>query len=126
VVPTLLGSFAVVGVAAAMAELGTFATLTSSTSASHTISSGTVSIALGATGASTNHLTVDASNVVPGDTIQRSVSCGDVIGAYEPLVVLHEGRAHSTSKAAEANVGGTLEECYHHACYTARQGKPEE
>jgi spore coat-associated protein N len=69
----LLGSFAVVGVAAAMAGLGTFATFTSSTSASHTISSGTVSIALGATGASTNRLTVGASNVVPGDTIQRSV-----------------------------------------------------
>jgi spore coat-associated protein N len=69
----LIGSFAVVGVAAAMAGLGTFATFTSSTTASHTISSGTVSIALGATGASTNRLTVGASNVVPGDTIQRAV-----------------------------------------------------
>jgi spore coat-associated protein N len=69
----LVASFAVVGVAAAMAGLGTFATFTSSTSASHTISSGTVSIALGATGASTNRLTVGASNVVPGDTIQRAV-----------------------------------------------------
>jgi spore coat-associated protein N len=68
----LIGTFAVIGVAAAMAGLGTFATFTSSTTASHTISSGTVSIALGATGASTNRLTVGASNVVPGDTIQRS------------------------------------------------------
>jgi spore coat-associated protein N len=68
----LLATFTVVGVAAAMAGLGTFATFTSSTSASHTISSGTVSIALGATGASTNRLTVGASNVVPGDTIQRT------------------------------------------------------
>jgi spore coat-associated protein N len=67
----LLGSFAVVGVAAAMAGLGTFATFTSSTSASHTISSGTVSINLGTTGAA-NRLTVGASNVVPGDTIQRA------------------------------------------------------
>lgn len=67
----LLGSFAVVGAAAAMAGMGTFATFTSSTSASHTISSGTVSIALGATGAA-NRLTVGASNVVPGDTIQRA------------------------------------------------------
>jgi spore coat-associated protein N len=71
-VKRLLGTFAVVGVTAAMAGLGTFATFTSSTSASHTISSGTVSIALGATGASTNRLTVGASNVVPGDTIQRT------------------------------------------------------
>jgi spore coat-associated protein N len=69
----LLGTVAVVGMAAAMAGLGTFATFTSSTSASHAISSGTVSIALGATGASTNRLTAGASNVVPGDTIQRSV-----------------------------------------------------
>jgi spore coat-associated protein N len=68
----LLASFVAVGVAAAVAGLGTFATFTSSTTASHTISSGTVSIALGATGASTNRLTVGASNVVPGDTIQRS------------------------------------------------------
>lgn len=67
----LLGSFAVVGVAAAMAGLGTFATFTSSTSASHTISSGTVSINLGTTGVA-NRLTVGASNVVPGDTIQRA------------------------------------------------------
>lgn len=69
----LVATFAVLGVAAAMAGLGTFATFTSSTSASSTISSGTVSIALGATGASTNRLTVGASNVVPGDTIQRAV-----------------------------------------------------
>jgi spore coat-associated protein N len=69
----LLGTFAVIGTTAAIAGLGTFATFTSTTSASHTISSGTVSIALGATGSSTNRLTVGASNVVPGDTIQRSV-----------------------------------------------------
>ncbi len=68
----MLGSVAVLGVAAAMAGLGTFATFTSSTSASHTISSGTVSIALGATGPA-NRLTIGASNVVPGDTIQRAV-----------------------------------------------------
>jgi spore coat-associated protein N len=69
-VKKLLGTFAVVGVAAAMAGLGTFATFTSSTSASHTISSGTVSINLAATGTA-NRLSIGASNVVPGDTIQR-------------------------------------------------------
>ncbi len=66
-----LATLAVVGVTAALAGLGTFATFTSSTSASHTISSGTVAINLGATGV-TNRLTVGASNVVPGDTIQRA------------------------------------------------------
>ena len=69
----LLASIAVLGAAASIAGLGTFATFTSSTSASHTVSSGTVTIALGATGASTNRLTVGASGIAPGDTIQRAV-----------------------------------------------------
>src|SRR5204863_3025232 len=61
------------GATASIAGLGTFATFTSSTSASHTVSSGTVTIALGATGGSTNRLNVDATAIAPGDTIQRSV-----------------------------------------------------
>lgn len=69
----LLASIAVIGIAASIAGLGTYATFTSSTSASQPISSGTVTIALGATGASTNRLTVGASNIAAGDTIQRSV-----------------------------------------------------
>ncbi len=75
-----LATLAVVGVTAALAGLGTFATFTSSTSASHTISSGTVSINLGATGA-TNRLSVGASNVVPGDTIQRAADLTNSSGA---------------------------------------------
>src|SRR5436190_9786883 len=81
----LLGSIAVLGAAASIAGLGTFATFTSSTSASNSISSGTVSIALGATGSVTNRLTVNATNIVPGDTIQRSVdltsSSSDPLGS---------------------------------------------
>src|SRR3954447_11956385 len=69
----LLASVAVLGAAASIAGLGTFATFTSSTPASHTVSSGTVTLALGATGASTTRLTVGASAIAPGDTIQRSV-----------------------------------------------------
>ena len=69
----LLVTAAVLGAAASIAGLGTFATFTSSTSASHTVASGTVTIALGATGASTNRLNVDATAIAPGDTIQRSV-----------------------------------------------------
>jgi predicted ribosomally synthesized peptide with SipW-like signal peptide len=66
-------SIGAVGAAAAVAGLGTYATFTSSTSASQSVSSGTVTIALGATGASTNRLTVGASAIAAGDTIQRSV-----------------------------------------------------
>lgn len=68
-----LVSLAAVSAAASVAGLGTFASFTSSTSASQTVSSGTVTVALGATGASTNRLTVNASGLVPGDTVQRSV-----------------------------------------------------
>jgi spore coat-associated protein N len=69
----LLLTVAILGATASIAGLGTFATFTSSTSASHTVSSGTVTIALGATGASTNRLNIDATAIAPGDTIQRSV-----------------------------------------------------
>jgi predicted ribosomally synthesized peptide with SipW-like signal peptide len=69
----LLLSIAAIGTAAAVAGVGTYASFTSSTSASQSVSSGTVTIALGATGASTNRLTVGASNIAAGDTIQRSV-----------------------------------------------------
>jgi predicted ribosomally synthesized peptide with SipW-like signal peptide len=69
----LLASLALLGAAASIAGLGTYATFTSSTSASHTVSSGTVTIALGATGAPTNRLNIGASAIAPGDTLQRSV-----------------------------------------------------
>jgi spore coat-associated protein N len=65
-------SLAALGVAGAIAGLGTFASFTSSTSASHSVASGTVTLNLGATGASTNRLTVGAAGIAPGDTIQRS------------------------------------------------------
>jgi spore coat-associated protein N len=69
----LLATLAIVGAAASIAGLGTYATWTSTTSENHTISSGTVTIALGATGAATNRLNVGASALAPGDTVQRSV-----------------------------------------------------
>ena len=69
----LLATVAVLGAAASIAGLGTYATWTSTTSENHTISSGTVTIALGATGAATNRLNVGASALAPGDTVQRSV-----------------------------------------------------
>jgi spore coat-associated protein N len=69
----LVASVALLGAAASIAGLGTFATFTSTTSANHTVASGTVTIALGATGASTNRLTVGATAIAPGDTLQRSV-----------------------------------------------------
>jgi spore coat-associated protein N len=66
----LLLTLVTVGVAASIAGLGTFAGFTSSTAAqSQNLATGTVSITLG----TANRLTVGASNLVPGDTIQRAV-----------------------------------------------------
>jgi spore coat-associated protein N len=76
----ILLSMAAVGAAAAMAGLGTFATFTSSTSASQAISSGTVSIALGTAGSADNRLTVGATGLVPGDSIQRRVKLTNASG----------------------------------------------
>jgi spore coat-associated protein N len=103
----LLGSVTVVGVAAAMAGLGTFATFTSSTSASHTISSGTVSIALGATGPA-NRLTIGASNVVPGDTIQRAadlINNGGASADNLSSIVLNTTASPSSLLDTEATSG---------------------
>jgi len=81
----LLGSFAVLGAAASITGLGTFATFTSSTSASQSIASGTVSINLGAIGAA-NRLTIGAANLVAGDTVQRAVDLiNSGTGTSDPL-----------------------------------------
>jgi spore coat-associated protein N len=69
------GSVAVAGIAlaAALAGAGAYATFTSVASQSQSVSSGTVAINLGATGAATNRLNISASGIVAGDTMQRSV-----------------------------------------------------
>ena len=54
----------------------------------------------------------------------RCTRCGDVIGTYEPLVVLLDGRACDTSKA-EMDDGDPLGECYHRACYAQAHGHAE-
>ena len=67
-----LAALVALGLGAALAGSGALATWTATTSASNTVATGTVLIALGNTGASTNRLTVNASGLVPGDTVQRS------------------------------------------------------
>jgi spore coat-associated protein N len=64
----LLLTIAVLGAAASIAGLGTFATFTSSTSASHTIASGTLSLT-----APFSRLGTGASPIAPGDTMQRGI-----------------------------------------------------
>jgi predicted ribosomally synthesized peptide with SipW-like signal peptide len=57
------------GAAAAIAGFGTYATFTSSTSASHTIATGTLSSPPGPT----NRLGTGASAIAAGDTMQRAI-----------------------------------------------------
>ena len=64
----LLLSIAALGAAASIAGFGTFATFTSSTSASHTIASGTLSLT-----APFSRLGTGASPIAAGDTMQRAV-----------------------------------------------------
>jgi spore coat-associated protein N len=70
----VLASVALLGVAASVAGLGTYGSFTSTTSASETVTSGTVNVALGTAGTAANRLTVPAVGVVPGDTIQRAAT----------------------------------------------------
>jgi len=46
----------------------------------------------------------------------RCRRCRDVIGVYEPMILLVDGRARETSRAAEPNVG-THGDGYHGSCY---------
>ena len=99
----LLGSFAVLGAAASITGLGTFATFTSSTSASQSIASGTVSINLGAVGAA-NRLTMGAANMVAGDTVQRAVDLiNSGTGSSDPLASIQLTTSASPSSALDTD-----------------------
>jgi spore coat-associated protein N len=79
----LLWTLGLLVATASIGALGTWATFTTSASQSDTVASGTMTIALGATGASTNRLNIAASDIAPGDTIQRSVdlsNTGSTVG----------------------------------------------
>lgn len=93
----ILLSIAALGTASAIAGLGTFATFTSTTSASQDVTAGTVSIALGSAGTSANRLTISASGIVPGDTISRAVTLTS--SSSEPL-----GSVSLTTTAAPSSL----------------------
>jgi predicted ribosomally synthesized peptide with SipW-like signal peptide len=103
----VFGSIAVLGVAASVAGLGTFATFTSSTSASQSISSGTVSIALGSAGTATNRLTVGASGLLAGDTIQRAVDLSS--SGSDPLGSVSLTTSASPSSALDTDTTNGLQ-----------------
>ena len=43
--------------------------------------------------------------------------CEEVIGAYEPMILLVDGEPHRTSSVAEQDRDLLASECYHAACY---------
>ncbi|WP_028636894.1 TasA family protein [Nocardioides sp. URHA0032] len=67
----IFASVVLVGGAASVAGLGTFGSFTSTTSASAATGTGKVVLA---TGASVRGLDVSATNLVPGDTVERTVT----------------------------------------------------
>jgi hypothetical protein len=76
----VVASLALIGTAAGVAGLGTYGAFTSSTSASASVGSGIVNIALGATGTAANRLSVPATGLVPGDSVQRAVTLTNAAG----------------------------------------------
>jgi hypothetical protein len=46
--------------------------------------------------------------------------CGDVIGVYEPLVLIVDGQPSETSQAARPDDTDGANERYHRACYESR------
>jgi hypothetical protein len=48
--------------------------------------------------------------------------CADVIGVYEPVVVVSDCEVRNTSRAAEPALGLEHGELYHRACYLERFG----
>jgi hypothetical protein len=57
------------------------------------------------------------------DRTLRCQHCRLVIGLYEPMIVLADGEARRTSRAAEHDRGELVGECYHHACYAQAYGQ---
>lgn len=54
----------------------------------------------------------------------RCNHCQEVIGVYEPLILVVRCEARETSRAAEPSLGSEDAEHYHAACYAERLGVP--
>jgi hypothetical protein len=51
------------------------------------------------------------------DQPMRCRRCGDVIGIYEPFVLVCDGRERTTSVASEPHIGDQPGEHFHSACH---------
>lgn len=100
----VLLSVAIVGTAAGIAGLGTYAGFTDSTSASLPVDSGSVDLNLGAVGAD-NRLTVAATDIVPGDTMQRAFKLTNAGEAAMSAVTLSTAATTSSLLDTDATNG---------------------
>ncbi len=51
----------------------------------------------------------------------RCQHCKDVIGVYEPMIVVDHGRPRETSIAADGEARSTNGACYHRCCFARVQ-----
>lgn len=103
----ILATALAVGGAATVAGLGTFGSFTSTTSASASVASGTVQIGLGAAGTTANRLTVAASGLVPGDTVQRAVDLA--VTGNQDLAAIALTTSASTSSLLDTDATNGLQ-----------------
>ena len=109
----ILASAALVGAAASVAGLGTYGAFTSTTSANTSVSSGTVVVGLGTSGTANNRLSVAATGIVAGDTIQRAVTLSNT-GTQNLAGVTLTTTASPSSKLDTDSVNGlqmTIDNC---------------
>jgi hypothetical protein len=55
--------------------------------------------------------------------ILRCQRCEDVIGVYEPMVVIVDGQPRETSRAADDTTRAPTGVCYHRSCFARAQGE---
>ncbi|MGQ0431642.1 MAG: TasA family protein [Microthrixaceae bacterium] len=102
---TILASVGLLGAAASIAGLTTYATFTDSTTASQSISTGVVNIDLGTANTADNRLTVAATGVHPGDTMQRAVKLSNTSTATMGSITLTTSATTSTALDTDATNG---------------------
>jgi len=110
----LLWTLGLLVATASIGALGTWATFTTSASQSDTVASGTMTIALGATGASTNRLNIAASDIAPGDTMQRSVdlsNSGSTVGLASITLTTSASTSSLLDTDATNGLQMTIDKC---------------
>lgn len=54
----------------------------------------------------------------------RCAYCGEIVGVYEPMVVLLPSGSRATSRAAELDLKEVPEASFHEACFESARGTP--